>query len=88
MSPPLLVVEVVNPGELQRERDYIAKRFQYHNLDIPEYWIFYPETQSILILELTAQNYRISRLSGNDLVLSPRFRFINLKVLAVFDREN
>ena len=29
MPPPLLVVEVVSPGELQRERDYIAKRIQY-----------------------------------------------------------
>lgn len=29
MSPPLLVIEVVSPGELQRNRDYIAKRVQY-----------------------------------------------------------
>ncbi|MEL6928669.1 MAG: Uma2 family endonuclease [Cyanobacteria bacterium J06600_6] len=26
MPPPLLVVEVVSPGELQRNRDYVAKR--------------------------------------------------------------
>ncbi len=25
MAPPLLVIEVVSPGEIQRERDYIAK---------------------------------------------------------------
>ncbi len=42
MSPPLLVVEVVSPGELQRERDYIAKRIQYQDCGIPEYWIVDP----------------------------------------------
>jgi Uma2 family endonuclease len=26
MSPPLLVIEVVSPGEIQQDRDYIAKR--------------------------------------------------------------
>ena len=52
MSPPLLVVEVVSPGELQRNRDYIAKRVQYQDCGIPEYWIIDPNTQAILILEL------------------------------------
>jgi len=35
MPPPLLVVEIVSPGELQRNRDYVAKRTQYENLSIP-----------------------------------------------------
>ncbi|NES02384.1 MAG: Uma2 family endonuclease [Okeania sp. SIO2F4] len=89
MSPPLLVVEVVSPGDLQRERDYIAKRIQYQDCGIPEYWIVDPETQSILVLELTGKIYaEVGNFSGNDLVLSPGFRSINLKVYAVFDREN
>ncbi|WP_432811627.1 Uma2 family endonuclease [Pantanalinema sp. GBBB05] len=37
MAPPLLVIEVVSSGELQRDRDYIAKRSQYQDLGIPEY---------------------------------------------------
>ncbi|NEQ41626.1 MAG: Uma2 family endonuclease [Okeania sp. SIO3I5] len=89
MSPALLVVEVVNSGELQREKDYIAKRIQYQDCGIPEYWIVDPETQSILVLELTGKSYiEIGSFSGNDLVFSPGFRLINLKVSAVFDREN
>ena len=39
MAPPLLVVEVVSPGEIQRDRDYIAKRLQYQDCGIPEYRI-------------------------------------------------
>ncbi len=37
MLPPLLVIEVVSPGELQRNRDFIAKRSQYQDCGIPEY---------------------------------------------------
>jgi Uma2 family endonuclease len=34
LLPSLLVVEVVSPGELQRDRDFIAKRLQYQD------WVF------------------------------------------------
>ena len=52
MSPPLLVLEVVSLGEIQREKDYIANRIQYQDCGIPEYWIVHPEIKTILILEL------------------------------------
>ncbi len=88
MSPPLLVVEVVSPGELQRERDYIAKRIQYQDCGIPEYWIVDPESKSILVLELTENTYtEVGSFSGDDLVLSPGFKDITLKVSEVFDIE-
>jgi Uma2 family endonuclease len=38
MPPPLLVVEVVSPGKIQRERDYT--RSQYQDLGIGEYCWF------------------------------------------------
>jgi Uma2 family endonuclease len=52
MAPPLLVVEIVGPGDLQRDRDYIAKRMQYQDRGIPEYWIVDPQLETILKLEL------------------------------------
>jgi Uma2 family endonuclease len=89
MSPPLLVIEVVSPGELQRERDYIAKRIQYQNCGIPEYWIVDPETQSILVLELKENNYtEVSDFANDDLILSPGFKELNLKVSEVFNPKN
>lgn len=57
MVPPLLVVEVVSPGELQRDRDYVAKRSQYQDLGIPEYWIVDPQAQTVTVLELQAGVY-------------------------------
>ena len=89
MSPPLLVIEVVSPGEIQRERDYIAKRSQYQDGEIPEYWIVDPQTQTILVLELQGNMYTaIGTFSNNDLVKSPLFSQLNLKVSEVFNQVN
>lgn len=88
MAPPLLVIEVVSPGELQRDRDYVAKRIQYQGCGIPEYWIVDPQTQTILVLELQGNSYAESgSFSGDDVVLSPGFSELNLKVSQVFDPE-
>lgn len=52
MAPPLLVIEVVSPGELQRERDYRAKRQQYQDIGILEYWIVDPGRGQVVVLHL------------------------------------
>jgi Uma2 family endonuclease len=89
MPSPLLVIEVVSPGEIQRERDYIAKRSQYQDCEIPEYWIVDPQTQTILVLELQGNIYTtIGTFSNNDLVKSPLFSQLNLKVSEVFNQVN
>lgn len=55
--PPLLVVEVVSPGQLNRERDYERKRQQYAARGIPEYWLVDQEQQVIVVLALTHGEY-------------------------------
>ncbi len=86
MSPPLLVVEVVSPGELQRNRDYIAKRIQYQHRGIPEYWIIDPDRQQILILELFENNYReVGSFSGESQLSSPQFSQLDLTPAQVFE---
>jgi Uma2 family endonuclease len=80
---------VVSSGELQQDRDFIAKPVQYQNCGIPEYWIIDPETRTILVLELTDKTYtEIGNFSGDDLVVSPQFSQLNLKVVQIFDVEN
>ncbi|BAY39178.1 hypothetical protein NIES2111_35280 [Nostoc sp. NIES-2111] len=89
MLPPLLVIEVVSPGELQRDRDFIAKRSQYQDCGIPEYWIIDPETQTILVLQLTDKIYtEVGNFSGDDLVISPQFTQISLKTSQIFASLN
>jgi len=89
MAPPLLVVEVVSPGELQRDRDYIAKRLQYQDCGIPEYWIIDPEAQTLLVLELTGNTYtEVGNFLRNEKVLSPQFKELNVMAAQVFEAEN
>jgi Uma2 family endonuclease len=66
MMPPDLVVEVVSPGDLQRARDYVAKRSQYQARSIPIYWIIDPQVQEITILTLTDGVYVDRVYRGNE----------------------
>jgi Uma2 family endonuclease len=85
MVPPLLVVEVVSPGELQRERDYIAKRQQYQACGIPEYWIVDPQTQTVLVLALTAGCYQeVGNFRETMTIKSPTFPQLDLAVDELF----
>jgi Uma2 family endonuclease len=89
MAPPLLVIEVVSPGELQHNRDYIAKRAQYQACGIPEYWIINPETQTILVLTLTETPYtEVGTFSGDEKVQSPQFADLNLTANQIFAAGN
>ncbi len=86
MSPPLLVIEVVSPGELQRDRDYVAKRLQYLDCGIPEYWIIDPDLQTVLILELSANNYReVGSFGSKSQLLSPQFEQLSLTTAQIFE---
>jgi Uma2 family endonuclease len=82
MAPPLLVVEVVSPGDLQHdlpeatldERDYIAKRMQYQDREIPEYWIIDPQLETVLVLVLAGDRYtEAGTFRDNDAIQSPQF---------------
>lgn len=85
MSPPLLVVEVVSPGELQRNRDYIAKRTQYQDCGIPEYWIINPDLQTVLVLQLSDGSYQeVGSFSGDFQIVSPQFPTLDLTAAQIF----
>lgn len=66
MAPPDLVIEVVSPGDLQRDRDYIAKRYQYQERDIPIYWIVDPHVKEITVLTLTSSGFQSQIYQGSD----------------------
>jgi Uma2 family endonuclease len=85
MAPPLLVVEVVSPGELQRDHDYVAKRQQYEDLGVPEYWIVDPEAQTVTVLHLQGADYvEVGLFHRSDRILAPTFPELNLTVDQVF----
>lgn len=85
MPPPLLVVEVVSPGAIQRERDYIAKRSQYQDLGINEYWIVDPPEKTVTVLEMIATGYQeVGVFRGDESVSSPTFPMLVLQVDEIF----
>ncbi|MBE9168199.1 Uma2 family endonuclease [Pleurocapsales cyanobacterium LEGE 06147] len=85
MTPPPLVIEVVSPGELQRDRDYVAKRLQYQDCGIPEYWIGDPQSQTVLVLELVENIYtEVGSFSGKERISSTQFRELNITAAQIF----
>jgi len=85
MPPPVLVVEVVSPGELQWHRDYVAKRLQYQDVGIPEYWIVDPQAQTILVLTLAGDTYtELGPATGEEPVPSRQLSTLDLTPSALF----
>jgi Uma2 family endonuclease len=85
MPPPLLVVEVVSPGDLQWERDYVAKRSQYENLGIPEYWIINPADQTVLVLAQEDQGYiPVGTFAVDQRIDSIQFSELHLTAAQIF----
>ncbi|UBF29457.1 Uma2 family endonuclease [Kovacikia minuta CCNUW1] len=79
MPPPQLVVEVISPGESNRERDLIRKRAQYCQRAIPEYWLIDPELETVIVLQLgSAQYVEIGLFRGSDRIYSPTFPSLSL----------
>ncbi len=73
MPPPLLVVEVVSPGDVgtqNYDRDYLEKPREYADRSIPEYWIIDPSRQVVLVLRLNGQDYERSVFRGSETVIS------------------
>lgn len=49
MPPPALVIEIVSPGQENRDRDYRYKRTEYAARGISEYWIIDPQLQQVTL---------------------------------------
>lgn len=85
MAPPPLVVEIVSPGELQRDRDYIAKRMQYQDRAVPEYWVIDPQQQTVLVLELTGGVYtEVNSFQETDPIRSSQFEGLDITASQLF----
>ena len=54
-----LVLEVVSESAADRQRDLKTKRTEYAAAGIPEYWIVDPQQQTITVLTLDGNEYRV-----------------------------
>jgi Uma2 family endonuclease len=77
MPAPLLVVEVVSPGEPgsdNYDRDYITKREEYAKRGIPEFWLIDPSRAVVLVLSLVGSTYKAAEFRGSDRIHSNQFQ--------------
>lgn len=85
MPPPALVIEVVSPGQVNRDRDYRYKRTEYAAREIQEYWIVDPETQQVTVCEWNNGMYEDQIFTGSDRVQSaliPEFALTVTEILS------
>lgn len=52
VDQPDVVLEIVSPDDLSQKRDFVIKRAEYAQANIPEDWIVDPETETITVLTL------------------------------------
>ncbi|MDR5639336.1 Uma2 family endonuclease [Thermosynechococcus sp. HY213] len=94
--PPLLVVEVVSPGNgnrdrpkgALRDRDYHTKRREYAEMGIPEYWIVDPEEQKMVLCVVVGQSYQLTELQGQSLIRSTLLPQLVLRAEQLFNLEH
>lgn len=82
MPNPLLVIEVVSPGEpgsKNYDRDYVEKRAEYAARGIPEYWLIDPGRAVVIVLVLEGDRYReVGQFRERDCLISPTFPDVQL----------
>lgn len=85
-SPPLLVVEIVSPGNAID--DYRYKQSEYAVREIPEYWIVDPFEAKVSVLKLVYGLYDITEFSENQEIKSSMFPELTLTVEQVLNADN
>ena len=83
MPPPALVIEVVSPGQENRDRDYRYKHTEYAARAISEYWIVDPETQQITVCQWVNGLYEDKIYEGEEQLqsaIAPSFALTPVEV--------
>jgi Uma2 family endonuclease len=84
MPPPALVVEVVSPGQANRERDYRYKHTEYAARGIAEYWIVDSETRQVTLCLWVDGQYEDRVYSGTEAIQSTVIPGFGLTVAEIF----
>ncbi|UBF24676.1 Uma2 family endonuclease [Kovacikia minuta CCNUW1] len=85
MPPPALVIEVVSPGQMNRDRDYRYKHTEYAAREIIEYWIVDPETRQITVCQWNNGLYEDTLYGESDRIQStlvPNFALTPAEIFA------
>ena len=85
MPPPALVIEIVSPGQQNRDRDYRYKRTEYAARGIAEYWIIDSERQQLTLCLWVNGQYEDTTYAADTPLAStviPDFKLSAAQILA------
>jgi Uma2 family endonuclease len=85
MPPPVLVIEVVSPGAVNRARDYRYKCTEYAARGISEYWIVDPEERQITVCQWVDGAYEKTVVKADAAIPSVVIPALNLTPNRVFE---
>ncbi|MBW4439806.1 MAG: Uma2 family endonuclease [Plectolyngbya sp. WJT66-NPBG17] len=91
MPAPMLVVEVVSPGEPGSEnydRDYVDKPREYAERGIPEYWLIDPNRAVMIVLTLQGNTYQSEEFRNADCVVSSMFPGLQLTAAQILEARS
>jgi Uma2 family endonuclease len=68
---PDLMFEIVSPGRVSHDRDYVEKRSDYERLGVKEYVVVDRKPGQVTVFTLTPDGYRAQVLAAADTYTSP-----------------
>ncbi len=74
---PTIVVEFVSRGKVNQERDYIAKRAEYREIGVREYWVIDRFRRTLTVYTFSGESDQEQRHPGEAELrdpVAPRFR--------------
>jgi Uma2 family endonuclease len=84
MPPPALIVEIVSPGQANRDRDYRYKHTEYAARGVAEYWIVDPQTRQVTLCQWDNGLYEDRVYGGSDRICSEIVPNFELTPEAIF----
>ncbi|MGJ3253954.1 MAG: Uma2 family endonuclease [Elainellaceae cyanobacterium] len=84
MPPPALVIEIVSPGNANRNRDYRYKHTEYAARAISEYWIVDPGERKVTVCQWVEGQYEDTVYTCSDQIQSEIIPNLALTADAIF----
>ncbi len=76
--------EIVSPGRMSRERDYIRKRADYHRFGVREYVVIDRRQRTVSVFRWEPAGYEETVLTAGDVYTSPLLPGLAVPLAEVF----
>lgn len=83
LGAPDLVVEILSPGNSKKE---LKNKFEiYEEAGVPEYWVIYPNEESIHVYVLENEKYKALKPIVDDYITSEKFPNLKIHSTSLFE---